>query len=124
MTTLYRAVRRERLEAKGQGKARRYPRETVEALQDIFCRGIGIQTSNHYLTAIKGFTRWLDLKGRIGKDPLKGLKRLNEKTDIRHERRALSVEELTNLPVALRNCLSRRLAASRIRRRIRSLPWF
>ena len=65
---------------------------TVEALQDIFCRGISIATSNHYLTAMKGFTRWLT-KG-TGKDPLATLARLNAKTDVRHGRRAMDVDGL------------------------------
>ena len=65
---------------------------TVEALQEIFCRGISIATSNHYLTAMKGFTRWLAKCG--GKDPLATLVRLNAKTDVRHGRRTMDVDGL------------------------------
>jgi integrase len=94
---LGRILQREGLQATGIGKARRYPRATVEALQDIFCRGIGISTSNGYATAIKSFTRWLLVKGRIGRDPLVSLARMNAMTDRRHARRALSVHELRTL---------------------------
>lgn len=44
---LGRLLRREGRAAEGNGKARRYPRATLEALQDQFCRGLGIATSNH-----------------------------------------------------------------------------
>jgi integrase len=91
---LARVLRREGLAAQGNGKARRYPRTTVEALQDRFCRGIGVSTSNGYLTAIKGFSRWLYEQERTDRDRLVSLSRLNAKTDPRHERRALSETEL------------------------------
>jgi integrase len=94
---LGRVLQREALEAVGNGKARRYPRATVERLQDIFCRGIGISTSNGYATAIKSFTRWLLVKERIGRDPMISLARLNAATDRRHARRALAESELRTL---------------------------
>jgi hypothetical protein len=47
---LARVIRRERLDGgSGNGPQRRYPRATVERLQDIYCRGISIATSNGYL---------------------------------------------------------------------------
>jgi integrase len=95
-----RLLRREKLEAKGKGKARRYHRSAVEALQDRLCRGIGIATSNGYLTAIKGFTRWLVKNSRLAADPLSFLSRLNAKTDVRHQRRALPEAELRQLLTA------------------------
>src|SRR5262245_28653592 len=91
---LARLLRREGLRAVGNGKARRYPRATVEALQDRLCRGIGISTSNGYLTAVKGFSRWLFERERTDRDRLVSLSRLNAKTDLRHERRALVEDEL------------------------------
>ncbi len=91
---LARLLRRERLATVGAGKSRRYPRQTVEALQERVCRGIGISTSNGYLTAIKGFSLWLADKERTDRDRLRSLSRLNSKTDLRHERRALAKEEL------------------------------
>src|SRR5262249_13856461 len=56
---LARLLRREGLEYSGDGWKRRYPRATVEALQGRVLRGIGIATSNGYVTAIRGLTRWL-----------------------------------------------------------------
>src|SRR5262249_53964895 len=53
------AVRRNRLEATGNGKKRRFPRSTVEALQDRFVRGASVQTTNDYLSALKSFGRWM-----------------------------------------------------------------
>jgi excisionase family DNA binding protein len=53
------AVRRHRLAAVGNGKARRLPRATLEALQDRLCAGSSVATSNQYLTHLKSFSRWL-----------------------------------------------------------------
>lgn len=94
---LARLLRRERLVAKGNGKARKYPRTTVEALQDRLLRGIGISTSNGYLVAIKGFARWLVEKERMDRDRLVSLSRLNAETDPRHARRSLAEPELQAL---------------------------
>ncbi len=87
-----RVIRRDNLPVAGKGRKRRYPRETVQALQDRLCCGIGIATFNHYLTAIKGFSRWLARDRRIPADPLSHLGRLNPDVDIRHPRRALREE--------------------------------
>jgi integrase len=76
----------------GKGKRRRYPRAAVEALQDCLCRGMGATTRNHYLTAVKGFTRWLARDNRIAADPLGHLSRQNAEADIRRRRRALREE--------------------------------
>ena len=81
----------------GNGKATRYPRSTVERLQDICCRGVGIATSNSYLTAAKGFSRWLLEKERTDRDRLASLSRLNTNVDRRHARRALGEAELNRL---------------------------
>ena len=98
---LAKLIRREGLAVtSGNGKKRRYPRATVETLQDRVCRGINITTSNSYLRAMKGFSRWLNKTERIERDRLVSLSRLNEKTDRRHERRALEETELQALLVA------------------------
>ena len=83
--------------ARGNGKARRYPRAAVEALQARHCRGLSPSTSNGYLTAVKGFTRWLVRDRRTGADPLTVLSRVNANADVRRMRRALAVEELQTL---------------------------
>ena len=60
-------------------------------------RGMSVQTSNHYLRAIKQFTRWLRLEKRFIDDPLARLEMLNVQVDRRHDRRALSEDEVTRL---------------------------
>ena len=57
----------------------------------------GKSTSNGYLTAIKGFARWLHRDGRIAADPLVGLSRMNADDDVRRERRALTESEFRTL---------------------------
>jgi integrase len=90
-----RLLSRDGLPAKGKGKARRYPRATAEALAARLGRGRGPATVNHYLTALKGFTRWLLRDGRAGSDPLAFLPRQNAQADVRVERRALSPDEFS-----------------------------
>src|SRR5262249_7945367 len=94
---LARIMKREKLAAEGSGRMRRYPRATIEALQDRHFRGISIKTSNHYGSAIKGFSRWLWKERRADVHRLGGVGRLNEKTDRRHERRALDLADLRRL---------------------------
>ena len=59
--------------------------------------GQSVQTSNHYLRAIKQFTRWLRLEKRFINDSLARLEMLNVQVDRRHDRRALSEGEVTRL---------------------------
>jgi integrase len=56
--------------------------------------GISAQTFNFYLQACKQFCRWMVHDGRGVENPLAHLQGLNVKTDRRHDRRALSHEEL------------------------------
>jgi integrase len=61
--------------------------------------GISKQTFNHYLKAIKQFANWMVEDQRASQSPLthlKGLK-IDRKTDRRHNRRALEVEEVRRL---------------------------
>ncbi|MHC5109681.1 MAG: hypothetical protein ACYTHJ_07370 [Planctomycetota bacterium] len=53
-----------------------------------------LQTCQHYLRAIKQFSRWLHRDGRVREDVLAHLTGFNVATDRRHERRPLSAEEL------------------------------
>ena len=87
-------VRRHRLDATGNGKARRYPRATVEALRSLRTRGRSIKTSNLYLDAIKQFAAWLVQDRRAADNPLAHLSGGNVKLDRRHDRRPLPLEEL------------------------------
>jgi integrase len=87
-------VRRHRLEANGNGKARRYPRATAQALCALRARGRSIKTSNLYLDAVKGFAAWLVQDRRTADNPLAHLSGGNVKLDRRHDRRALPLAEL------------------------------
>ena len=57
-------------------------------------RTIGPQTLNYYLRACRQFTRWLWLNQRMNKNPLLHLTGWDAKQDRRHERRALSLQEI------------------------------
>ncbi len=59
--------------------------------------GLSLQTCNHYLKAIKQFSRWLWRDGRRRDDAIAHLVSYNVKTDRRHDRRALTDEELTRV---------------------------
>ncbi|MCC7419984.1 MAG: tyrosine-type recombinase/integrase [Planctomycetaceae bacterium] len=63
---------------------------------------LSAQTSNHYLTAMRQFTRWLARHKRIADDPLTTLEKLNVQVDRRHDRRALSDDEVTKILDAAR----------------------
>jgi integrase len=90
-------VRRHRLDAMGNGKARRYPLPTVLALLEQSSQGNSIQTSNHYLAAIKQFCRWLVRNGRTAKNPFADLSGGNVRLDRRHDRQTLSAGQLRSL---------------------------
>lgn len=57
-------------------------------------QGISAQTFNFYLSAFKSFCRWMIREGRARQNPVEHLQGLNVRVDRRHDRRALSVEEL------------------------------
>jgi integrase len=95
-------VRRHGLDATGNGKARRFPLATFEALRDRLSRGASVQTVNFYLQAVKQFCRWLVRDRRMGESPLTHLQGGNVKTDRRHDRRELDAEELRRLLAAAR----------------------
>ena len=60
-------------------------------------RGIAAQTSNFHLAAVKQFCRWMVREKRALENPVDHLGRLNVRTDRRHDRRALTVDELQML---------------------------
>jgi site-specific recombinase XerC len=62
--------------------------------------GRSARTSNSYLRSIKSFSRWMSCNRRIPEDVLAILSAVNEKTDPRHERRALNLEDLNRLIAA------------------------
>jgi len=55
---------------------------------------LGNKTYNHYLQAIDTFLNWCVKSKRIVSNPIVGLDRLNNAVDVRHQRRALTTEEV------------------------------
>jgi integrase len=69
----------------------------MKAIGQVREGGKSLRTCNSYLTAIKGFSRWLWRHKRCADDPLGTLERYNEETDPRHMRRELTPEEMLRL---------------------------
>jgi integrase len=65
--------------------------------------GISPATSNHYLVAIKGFTKWLVKDGRAHHDPLAKLSAQNVEIDVRKRRRILSQADFARFLDSARN---------------------
>ncbi len=65
-------------------------------------RGISAQTSNFYLNALKQFCRWMVKDRRAFDTPIDHLDCLNVRLDRRHDRRALTTDELKRLLCAAR----------------------
>jgi len=66
-------------------------------LADLRKSGRSVQTSNHYVRAIKQFTKWMVLDRRMADNPLAPLETMNTKADRRRIRRALTEGELVKL---------------------------
>lgn len=79
----------------------RLSRITASAVQagigEIHRAGKSLQTCQHYLRAIKQFSRWMHRDGRAREDVLAHLQGFNAATDRRYERRAFTTEELIAL---------------------------
>src|SRR3954451_1421513 len=97
------------------------PSKIQAALKVIRDGGASLRSVHHYTRAIKGFSRWLWRDGRIHADALAHLTSLNPDADRRHERRALTPEELARLikaaetgPVVLKTTGSDRAALYRV----------
>jgi len=58
---------------------------------------ISVATSNHYLIAVKAFSRWLYTERLSSDDPLRGLRRMNAETDRKRVRRPLTDTEFKTL---------------------------
>lgn len=91
------AVQRNGRPADGAGKARRFPRATVQTLADRLARGTSPETFNHHVRALRSFGRWLVRARRWGVNPFETLILLNTSTDRRHDRRELDADELRRL---------------------------
>lgn len=68
---------------------------------------IGHRTSNHYLQSIHGFCNWCVTTKRMLANPLVGVERLNAAVDVRHQRRALTAEEVARMVAAARTSYKR-----------------
>lgn len=90
-------VKRWKLVSQGNGKARRFPRATVEALRQRFNRASGAETVNHHIRAIRAFARWLVRDRRYDVNVMAGLDLLSTAGDVRRGRRPLSPLELVSL---------------------------
>ena len=64
---------------------------------------LGHRTYNHYLQAMDAFCYWCVATQRLLASPLVGLERLNTATDVRHPRRALTPEEVSELVESARS---------------------
>lgn len=64
-----------------------------EALAKLRANGMSVASSNHYLRAIKMFSRWLVRDRRANDDRLAHLSKMNADVDRRRVRRPLSIEE-------------------------------
>jgi integrase len=73
------------------------PGRVQEFLADLRQAGKSIASSNHYLRAIKMFTRWLVRDCRTKDDRVAHLSRMNVELDRRRIRRPLSMEEFSAL---------------------------
>jgi integrase len=74
----------------GPGKVEGY-------LKRLRSDGLSVRRSNGYLTAAKGFCRWMVDTRQASESPLRGLRKLNERIDVRRQRRAATPEELRKL---------------------------
>ena len=68
-----------------------------KALSKIKKEGLSLKTVNDHLAAVKQFMKWAESDKRILKNPISHLKRFNVAVDRRHDRRALSDDELIRL---------------------------
>jgi integrase len=76
-----------------KGEPLQLHRDTVAEMLRRRTQGMGVRTSNDWLSSIKRFTKWLVKERRAPLDPLAHLSRLNARTDVRHARRALPADD-------------------------------
>jgi integrase len=73
------------------------PSAVQGAIARLIDEGRSPRTCNAYITAVKGFTRWLWVDGRTTTDELAHLTKYNEEADRRRVRRPLNAEGLISL---------------------------
>ena len=85
---------------------------------------IGFKTYNHYLQAIEAWCNWMVGRKRLDRSPVAGIPRLNAELDVRHPRRALTLDEFGMLLSAARECgISIQCYDGEIRARIYTLSY-
>ncbi len=62
--------------------------------------GFGVQSSNHFVAALKAFGNWLVRAKRIAANPFAHVSKLNAAPDVRHARREFKPDELAGLVAA------------------------
>src|SRR5262249_32654257 len=96
-------IRRHRLTAVGNGKARRFPRSAVEFLRARPARRRSTQPANYSPREATPLCHWMVKARRMGDTPLAHLAGGNARLDRRHDRRALSADELRRVIQAARD---------------------
>jgi len=76
--------------------------------------GSSARTIQGYLTAIKGFTKWLAEHDKLQRNPLASVRKPNPKTDRRYERRVLLPDEWKWLKATISDVRGKTPAAERI----------
>ena len=71
--------------------------ETYLASLRAGINGLSAQTSNFDLVCVKQLCKWMVQDQRASESPIQHLKRLNVRTDRRHDRRSLEVDEVRRL---------------------------
>ena len=89
-------LKRHGLAGVGNGRARRYPLEVVEALRRRRPEGKGARTIEMHAAACRAFCRWMVRDRRAASDPLAGLRGKSVEAD-RMRRRPLRRAELARL---------------------------
>lgn len=72
-------------------------RQPVKKEGKVIKKGVSQQTANFYLKAAKQFLNWMVRNHRLIHNPLSGLQCGNVRLDRRHDRRALTVQEIGRL---------------------------
>ena len=91
------ALERLNAKAKAETLADLTPARVQAAVGELRDEGASLRTCNHYLTAVKGFSRWAHRDGRLSADPLAGLSGFNVATDRKRQRRPLTADEAAYL---------------------------
>ncbi len=73
------------------------PDRVQAALATFRDSGRSAETCNHHRNAVRAFARWCKRTGRLREYPLEGVTGFNAREDRRHDRRTLSLDELTRL---------------------------